>query len=77
MVGRDPLDIERLWLNLQVQTRNLGWSGIVATAVSAIDTALWDLKAKLLGLPLCKLLGATREEVPIRIFSDTGESLVH
>ena len=65
LVGRDPLDIERLWLNLQVQTRNLGWSGIVATAVSAIDTALWDLKAKLLGLPLCKLLGATREEVPV------------
>jgi len=53
LVGRDPLDIERLWLNLQVQTRNLGWSGIMATAVSPIDTALWDLKAKLLGLPLC------------------------
>ena len=65
LVGRDPLDIEKLWLGLRVQTRNLGWSGIVATAVSAIDTALWDLKAKLLGVPLCKLLGAIREEVPI------------
>jgi L-alanine-DL-glutamate epimerase-like enolase superfamily enzyme len=59
------MDIESLWLNLRVQTRNLGWSGIVATAVSAIDTALWDLKSKLLRVPLCKLLGTTRTEVPI------------
>jgi L-alanine-DL-glutamate epimerase-like enolase superfamily enzyme len=65
LVGSDPLDIESLWLNLRVQTRNLGWSGIVATSVSAIDTALLDLKSKLLRVPLCKLLGAVRPDVPI------------
>ena len=65
VVGRDPLDIESLWLSLRVETRNLGWPGIVATAISAIDTALWDLKGKLLRMPLCKLLGAVRTEIPI------------
>jgi L-alanine-DL-glutamate epimerase-like enolase superfamily enzyme len=65
LIGCDPFDIESLWLNLRIQTRNLGWSGLVATAVSAIDTALWDLKSKLLQVPVCKLLGAIRTEVPL------------
>jgi L-alanine-DL-glutamate epimerase-like enolase superfamily enzyme len=42
-----------------------GRQGIAATAISAVDTALWDLKARLLELPLVKLLGACREEVPV------------
>jgi L-alanine-DL-glutamate epimerase-like enolase superfamily enzyme len=45
--------------------RNLGRSGLAASAISAIDAALWDLKAKLLDLPLVGLLGRAREEVPI------------
>jgi L-alanine-DL-glutamate epimerase-like enolase superfamily enzyme len=45
--------------------RNLGRSGLAATAISAIDIALWDLKAKLLDLPLARLLGRRRERVPI------------
>src|SRR3954470_5638740 len=45
--------------------RNLGHDGIAAMAVSAVDTALWDLKAKLLGLPLVELLGSVRESVAI------------
>jgi L-alanine-DL-glutamate epimerase-like enolase superfamily enzyme len=45
--------------------RNLGRSGLAASAISAIDAALWDLKAKLLDLPLVDLLGRAREEVPI------------
>ncbi len=39
--------------------------GLAATAVSAVDAAIYDLKARLLGVPLCKLLGSYRETVPI------------
>jgi L-alanine-DL-glutamate epimerase-like enolase superfamily enzyme len=45
--------------------RNDSRPGVAGYAVSAVDVALWDLKARLLGLPLHRLLGATRDEVPI------------
>ncbi|MYT28589.1 MULTISPECIES: enolase C-terminal domain-like protein [unclassified Streptomyces] len=45
--------------------RNAGRPGLVAGALSAVDTALWDLKARLLELPLVRLLGAARPEVPV------------
>jgi L-alanine-DL-glutamate epimerase-like enolase superfamily enzyme len=45
--------------------RNAGFPGLVARAVSAVDIALWDLKARLLGLPLVDLLGASTREVPV------------
>jgi L-alanine-DL-glutamate epimerase-like enolase superfamily enzyme len=50
---------------MQRGVRNLGRSGLAATAISAVDAALWDLKAKLLGLPLAVLLGQRRQDVPI------------
>jgi L-alanine-DL-glutamate epimerase-like enolase superfamily enzyme len=45
--------------------RNLGRQGICATAISAIDAALWDLKARLMDVPLVRLIGAARDAVPI------------
>ncbi|MCX4744923.1 mandelate racemase [Kitasatospora sp. NBC_01287] len=45
--------------------RNAGRPGLVAGAVSAVDIALWDLKARLLDLPLVDLLGAARQDVPV------------
>ncbi len=45
--------------------RNTGRPGISSMAIAAVDFALWDLKAKLLGLAVHKLLGAERDEVPI------------
>ncbi|XUL85968.1 enolase C-terminal domain-like protein [Streptomyces galilaeus] len=45
--------------------RNAGWPGLIAGAVSAVDIALWDLKARLLDLPLIRLLGASRTDVPV------------
>jgi L-alanine-DL-glutamate epimerase-like enolase superfamily enzyme len=47
------------------QIRNLGRAGIVAMGISAVDAALWDLKARILGLPLFKLLGAARDHIEI------------
>jgi L-alanine-DL-glutamate epimerase-like enolase superfamily enzyme len=45
--------------------RNLGWPGLSATAISAVDVALWDLKAKLLGVSVADLLGRARDAVPV------------
>ncbi len=45
--------------------RNIGRSGLVATAIAAVDAALWDLKGKLLDVPVVSLLGAAREAVPV------------
>lgn len=63
--GENPLDINRLWLKMIRQIRNLGRPGISSMAVSAVDNALWDLKAKLLNLPLCKLLGQIHHSMPV------------
>ncbi len=63
--GGDAFDIGAAWIAMQRRVRNLGREGLAATAISAVDAALWDLKAKLLGLPLASLLGRFRTEVPI------------
>ena len=63
--GRDALDVPGAWEAMTRATRNLGRPGITAMAISAVDTALWDLKARLLGLPLCKLFGQARDTVPL------------
>jgi len=63
--GEDASDIQRLWLRMQRRVRNLGRDGIAATAISALDCALWDLHAKRLNVPLVKLLGQARANVPV------------
>ncbi|SKA39177.1 enolase C-terminal domain-like protein [Consotaella salsifontis] len=62
--GKDALGIEALWQAMRVEVRNLGQVGLVATAISAVDNALWDLKGKLLGLPVSRLLGEARASIP-------------
>jgi L-alanine-DL-glutamate epimerase-like enolase superfamily enzyme len=57
--------INETWWAMVGAIRNLGWPGISATAISALDVALWDLKAKLLGVCLADLLGRARDAVPI------------
>lgn len=63
--GLDALDPQGAWLSMQHCVRNLGREGLAATAISAVDAALYDLKARLLDLPLAKLLGSYRGSVPI------------
>jgi L-alanine-DL-glutamate epimerase-like enolase superfamily enzyme len=62
--GADALDIPGRWSDMARAVRNLGRRGIAAMAISAVDAALWDLKAKLLGVSLSQLLGASREAIP-------------
>ena len=54
--GADALDIPRVWSCMNRAVRNVGRPGIAASAIAAVDVALWDLKARLLGLPVANLL---------------------
>jgi len=64
ILGQDPRDIARHWERMYWQTVRAGRRGSMLHAISAVDIALWDHQAKLAGMPLYKLLGAYREEVP-------------
>src|SRR5919201_4573413 len=63
--GCDLDDIPALWRELGAQLRNVGRPGIGFMALSAVDIALWDLKARLLGVALVELLGARREDAAV------------
>ena len=63
--GRDALAIAEAWEAMGRALRNAGRPGIGFCALSAVDLALWDLKARLLGLPLVDLLGRARDEAPV------------
>jgi L-alanine-DL-glutamate epimerase-like enolase superfamily enzyme len=65
VLGSDALDVGGAFDGMVEAVRNAGRSGLVGYAISAVDVALWDLKARSLGLPLHRLLGAVRGEVPV------------
>jgi L-alanine-DL-glutamate epimerase-like enolase superfamily enzyme len=65
VVGRSALDLAGAAEAMARAVRNIGRPGIAAMAISAVDIALWDLKARLLALPVAGLLGRAREEVPV------------
>ena len=65
VVGHDAMDVGGRFDALVRAVRNAGRPGVAGYAISAIDLALWDLKARLLELPLHHLLGAVRQEVPV------------
>ncbi len=64
VVGADALDVPAAWAAMVGAVRNLGRQGAAAMAISAVDNALWDLKARLLGVPVSRLLGRARETIP-------------
>jgi L-rhamnonate dehydratase len=64
LIGDDPLAQERIWERLYWLLSPRGQTGYASHAMAAIDVALWDLKGKVLGQPVWKLLGGARGRVP-------------
>ncbi len=57
ILDRDPRDTEAIWEYLYARTLDQGQKGTILCGISAIDIALWDVKARAAGLPLCRMLG--------------------
>ncbi|MBL9211849.1 MAG: mandelate racemase/muconate lactonizing enzyme family protein [Opitutaceae bacterium] len=73
VVGKNPFDVRRLWDTMFFENHDLGPSGALPNAIAGLDIALWDLKGRLLGQPICNLLGGKYRDkieaygsVPIR-----------
>ena len=65
ITGRDVIDIPGCWSAMHRACRNLGTRGLVMQAISAVDIALWDLKARVLDVSLAALFGRARDTVPV------------
>ncbi|MBI2681338.1 MAG: mandelate racemase/muconate lactonizing enzyme family protein [Candidatus Solibacter usitatus] len=64
LLGRDPLQIDRLWADMFQTIAYSGWAGAEMRAISAVDMALWDLAGKAAGMPVYQLLGgASRDSI--------------
>lgn len=62
IIGRNPLETEKLWIELYNRLRDQGQRGLTVTALSGIDIALWDIKGKHYGAPVSELLGGRFRE---------------
>jgi L-alanine-DL-glutamate epimerase-like enolase superfamily enzyme len=65
VMGRSAIDVAAGWSAMRRAVRNLGSRGLALQAISAVDVAWWDLKARVLDVPLGDLLGRCRAEVPV------------
>jgi L-alanine-DL-glutamate epimerase-like enolase superfamily enzyme len=62
--GREAMDVAASYETMCRAVRNVGREGIAATAISAVDIALWDLKARILNLSLTAVIGRASNSVP-------------
>ena len=65
-MGQDPFDTERIWDDMW-QPKLVGRRGITTRVISGIDIALWDIKGKVTGRPVYKMLGGFTDKVPVYI----------
>jgi L-alanine-DL-glutamate epimerase-like enolase superfamily enzyme len=63
ILGHNALDIPEIWTGMVRAIRNLGRPGICSMAISAVDNALWDLKARLLKVCVADLLGRAHRSI--------------
>lgn len=63
--GLDAMDTSAAWDAMVRAIRNIGRPGLVSSAIAAVDMALWDLKARLLGVPMVALMGPARRSIPV------------
>lgn len=70
VIGRSPFENEVIWNEIFTYLRGVGRKGLTFCALSAIDIALWDLKGKILDMPLYQLLGG--EKVPVPVYGSGG-----
>jgi L-alanine-DL-glutamate epimerase-like enolase superfamily enzyme len=80
LIGEDPLDVEGLWQRMYRGVIFYGRRGVAIHAISGVDIALWDLKGKALGKPVCELLGTPVHDriraYASRLMPDTPEEVV-
>lgn len=67
LLGADPLLTEQVWESLYYRNLTIAGRGIFMRALSAVDIALWEIKAKVAGLPLWQLLGGARSRIPVAV----------
>lgn len=72
-IGRDPFDTEYLWHNMYFQGEDVGTTGLLPGAIAGVDNALWDLKGKILNLPVHKISGGSGIE-KVRVYGSYGRS---
>ncbi len=65
VAGCDAMDVPRVWAKMVRAIRNTGRPGVASMAISAVDAAIWDLKAKALRVPLVTLLGSARDAASV------------
>lgn len=65
LIGADPFETEMIWNQMFGYLRGVGRKGLMYCALSAIDIALWDIKGKALNVPLYKLWGGGKTELPV------------
>lgn len=62
LIGKNPLEQEIIWFDLYRKTLDYARRGVFVASISALDIALWDIKGKALGLPVCTLLGGSHRD---------------
>nr|UXE44427.1 3,6-anhydro-alpha-L-galactonate cycloisomerase [uncultured bacterium] len=65
VLGKDAMAVEKHWSAMLRAVRNIGRPGIASNAIAAVDIALWDLKARIVNMPLAVLLGSVRRGIPV------------
>ena len=65
LIGRSPFETEEIWKEMFGYLRGVGRKGLMFCALSAVDIALWDLKGKILNMPLYQLMGGTETKIPV------------